>query len=123
MISIGSVIKKLRAINNVSQQEMSERLGVSCQTISKWENKKTYPDISMLPEIADFFHVTIDALFQENIEDSNEVITDTDKGYLEENRTGWNQGVSNSWNGTILPAYVPYTDRKSTRLNSSHVAS
>lgn len=55
MISIGSVIKKLRAINNVSQKEMSERLGVSCQTISKWENRKTYPDISMLPEIADFF--------------------------------------------------------------------
>lgn len=117
MISIGGVIKRLRAINNVSQQEMSEKLGVSCQTISKWENKKTYPDIGMLPKIADFFHVTIDALFQENIEDSDEAITDTDKSYLEENRAGWNQSVLNAWNGTILPAYGPYTpDEKELRL-------
>ncbi len=109
MISIGNVIKRLRILNNVSQQEMSEKLGVSCQTISKWENEKTYPDICMIPDIAAFFHVTIDALFHGNIKDSNEVITDMDKGYLDENRIGWNQGVSNAWNGTILPAYGPYT--------------
>ena len=109
MISIGNVIKRLRILNNVSQQEMSEKLGVSCQTISKWENEKTYPDICMIPDIAAFFHVTIDALFHGNIKDSNEVITDMDKGYLDENRIGWNQGVSNAWSGTILPAYGPYT--------------
>lgn len=109
MISIGSTIKKLRTVSNISQKEMSERLGVSCQTISKWENKKAYPDIGMLPEIAEFFHVTIDTLFQGNIDDSNYVITATDRGYLEENRAGWNQSVSNEWNGTVLPAYGPYT--------------
>ena len=108
-MTIGSTIKKLRMANNVSQKEMSEKLGVSCQTISKWENEKSYPDIEMLPKIARFFHVTIDTLFQGNIEDYNEVITDTDRGYLEENRIGWNQSVSNEWNGTILPAYGPYT--------------
>ena len=108
-MTIGSTIKKLRMANNVSQKEMSEKLGVSCQTISKWENEKSYPDIEMLPKIASFFHVTIDTLFQGNIEDYNEVITDTDRGYLEENRIGWNQSVSNEWNGTILPAYGPYT--------------
>lgn len=109
MISVGSTIRKLRTINNISQKEMSESLGVSCQTISKWENEKTYPDIEMLPKIASFFHVTIDTLFQEHIKDSNETITDTDKNFLEENRAGWNQSVSNSWNGTILPSYGPYT--------------
>ena len=109
MIAIGSTIKKLRIVNNISQREMSEKLGVSCQTVSKWENEKAYPDISMLPQIAEFFHITIDALFQGNVEDSNEVITDADKGYLEKNRAGWNQSVSNAWNGTILPDYGPYT--------------
>jgi len=108
MISIGSTIKRLRTMNHVSQKDMAENLGVSCQTISKWENEKTYPDIGMLPEIADFFHVTIDALFQGNVKASNEIITDTDKGYLEENRAGWDQSVSNAWNGTILPDYGPY---------------
>ena len=108
-MSIGSTIKRLRIINSVSQKEMSEKLGVSCQTISKWENEKTNPDIGMLPEIAGFFHVTIDTLFQGNVEDFNEVITDADRGYLEENRVGWNHCVSNAWNGTILPDYGPYT--------------
>ena len=109
MMSIGSTIKKLRIVNQVSQKEMSEKLGVSCQTISKWENEKSYPDIEMLPEIAGFFHVTIDSLFQGKVEDLNEAITDADRGYLEENRVGWNQSVLNEWNGTILPAYGPYT--------------
>lgn len=109
MISIGSIIKKLRTVSNISQKEMSEKLGVSCQTISKWENNRAYPDIVMLPEIAEFFHVTIDTLFQGNVDDSNYVITDTDRGYLEENRAGWNQSVSNEWSGTVLPAYGPYT--------------
>ena len=45
MISIGSVIKKLRTVNNISQKEISEKLGISCQTISKWENNKTYPAV------------------------------------------------------------------------------
>ncbi len=109
MISVGSVIKKLRTINNISQKEISEKLGISCQTISKWENNKTYPDISMLPEIAAFFHVTIDALFQENIKDSNDIIMDINKDYFEKNSAGWNQSVSGSWEGTTLPAYGPYS--------------
>ena len=109
MIAIGSTIRKLRILNNISQKEMSEKLGVSCQTISKWENEKSYPDIGMLPNIAAFFHITIDTLFQGKLEDSNEVITDAVKGYMEENRVAWNQSVSNSWTGTILPAYGPYT--------------
>lgn len=109
MISIGSTIKKLRTVSNISQKEMSEKLGVSCQTISKWENKKAYPDIGMLPKITDFFHVTIDTLFQGNLDDSNYVIADTNRDYLKENRAGWNQSVSHEWNGTVLPAYGPYT--------------
>lgn len=108
MVSIGNTIKRLRTVSNVSQKEMAEKLGVSCQTISKWENGKACPDIGMLPEIADFFHVTIDALFTGNVADSNDVITDTDSVYLEENRVGWNQSVSHEWNGTVLPAYGPY---------------
>lgn len=108
MISIGRTIKKLRVVNGVSQKEMAEKLKVSCQTISKWENEKTYPDIGMLPEIAGFFHITIDALFQGNINDADEVMADVDKGYLEGNKTGWDQSVFNAWDGTILPSYGPY---------------
>ena len=108
-MSIGSTIKKLRTINRISQKEMSEKLSVSCQTISKWETGRSYPEIEKLPEIADFFHVTIDTLFQGNVEDFNETLTNAERGYLEENRTGWDQSISKDWNGTILPNYGPYT--------------
>lgn len=109
MSTIGSTIKKLRTINNISQKTMSEKLNVSCQTISKWENEKAYPDIVLLPDIADFFHTTIDALFQGKIEDANVLMSEKDRGYMEENRTGWNQVINSTWNGTYLPYYGPYT--------------
>lgn len=55
-------IKKNRRESNLSQEAFAERLGVSFQTISKWERGECYPDIEMLPQIANFFGITIDAL-------------------------------------------------------------
>lgn len=60
---VGKNIKKLRDERGITQQQLSEILGVSYQTISKWECNITSPDISMLPEIADYFEVSIDSLF------------------------------------------------------------
>lgn len=55
-------IKKNRRESNLSQEAFAERLGVSFQTISKWERGECYPDIEMLPQIANFFGISIDAL-------------------------------------------------------------
>lgn len=55
-------IRKNRRESNLSQEVFAERLGVSFQTISKWERGECYPDIEMLPKIANFFGITIDAL-------------------------------------------------------------
>lgn len=52
----------LRKKRNVTQQELGDAIGVSYQTISKWENRVTMPDIGMLPELAEYFHVTVDEL-------------------------------------------------------------
>lgn len=60
---IGKNIKNLRDERGITQQQLSEVFGVSYQTISKWENNITSPDISILPEIADYFEVSIDSLF------------------------------------------------------------
>lgn len=56
-------IKRLRVDMRLSQEELSERLGVSRQAVSKWETGDTAPDISILPMLASVFGVTIDALF------------------------------------------------------------
>ncbi|MBQ8717778.1 MAG: helix-turn-helix transcriptional regulator [Clostridia bacterium] len=55
-------IRKNRRESNLSQEAFAEHLGVSFQTVSKWERGECYPDIELLPKIANFFGVTIDAL-------------------------------------------------------------
>lgn len=59
---IGEVIASLRREKNVTQEELAQFVGVSAQAVSKWENGGA-PDCALLPGIADFFGVTIDALF------------------------------------------------------------
>ena len=61
-MNIGKKIKQLRIQHHITQQEFSESLGVSVQTISRWENEVNCPDIVMLPIIASYFHVSTDFL-------------------------------------------------------------
>lgn len=59
---LGDIIKKLRKQRNLTQEQIAEAFGVSCQAISKWETGTSYPDISLLPIIADYFGVSVDYL-------------------------------------------------------------
>ena len=61
-INFGINLKKFRKERELTQETLAEILGVSFQTISKWERAETYPDITMLPTIASFFKVSIDDL-------------------------------------------------------------
>ena len=56
-------LKELRAIGGMTQEEVANRLGVSSQTVSKWERGLLYPDIALLPKIALLFKCSIDSLF------------------------------------------------------------
>lgn len=60
--SIGTKIATLRKQKDITQEEMANAIGTSAQAISKWERGKNYPDIELLPIIADFFSTTIDNL-------------------------------------------------------------
>jgi len=62
-ITIGQNIYQLRKSYNLTQSKLAEKLGVTEQTISKWENDICSPDISILPNIANLFHVSIDRIF------------------------------------------------------------
>ena len=55
--------KELRMKHNMTQDEVAERLGVSTQTVSKWERGIFAPDINLLPKIAVMYHCSIDSLF------------------------------------------------------------
>ena len=62
-IKIGNIIRELRSRDSRKQEDLANALGVTCQAVSRWEASKGYPDIEMIPAIANFFHVSIDELF------------------------------------------------------------
>ncbi len=61
-IKIGEKIKELRKKADVKQERFAEYLGVSAQAVSKWEVEGCYPDIELLPSIANFFNISINEL-------------------------------------------------------------
>ena len=67
-MELGLKIKDLRVKHGLTQEELANKLGVSFQTISKWENLVTMPDVALLPEISEVFGVTIDELFDLSVE-------------------------------------------------------
>lgn len=62
MCSIGEKIAELRRDRKMTQEGLANMIGVSAQSVSKWENNVTMPDIVLLPIIADIFEVTVDEL-------------------------------------------------------------
>ncbi|MDR0861957.1 MAG: helix-turn-helix transcriptional regulator [Oscillospiraceae bacterium] len=61
-IKISENLKRLRITREVTQERLAEYLGVTTQSVSKWERGDNYPDIAQLPAIAAFFDVTVDDL-------------------------------------------------------------
>ena len=61
-LNIGETIKRLRKEREITQEEFAEILGVSCQSVSRWENDNCYPDIELIPTIAEFFGISTDRL-------------------------------------------------------------
>lgn len=68
MLKLGENLKRLRVQNEQTQEQLAEVLGVSPQAVSRWEKGTTYPDITLLPAIANYFDITTDELLDVNIE-------------------------------------------------------
>ena len=62
MSSLGSRINEYRRQRNITQEQLADAMGVTSQAVSKWENDISCPDISILPQLADFFSVSMDRL-------------------------------------------------------------
>lgn len=63
-VSFGEKIAKLRRKSRLTQKELAEKLNISDKAVSKWENGGGYPEITMLPALAEIFGVSIDYLFK-----------------------------------------------------------
>ena len=78
-IKIGAIIKKLRADNNITQDTLATAIGVTPQAISRWESEGGYPDIELLPALADFFSVSTDELLGYKLSEREEELANIKK--------------------------------------------
>ena len=75
-MTIGANIKRLRTAKNITQEQLSVAMNVTCAAVSKWERGESYPDITLLQPLAYFFEVTLDELMGY---DQKKVQADIDK--------------------------------------------
>lgn len=79
-MNLGKTINELRKKNNMTQEELASKLGVSAQAVSKWENDLACPDISLLQDLSKMFGITVDELLNGEYEkkdnsNKNDILT------------------------------------------------
>ena len=62
MLYLPENLKKYRLLKNLTQEDIAQYLGITAQSVSKWERGESYPDITFLPALANVFETSIDLL-------------------------------------------------------------
>lgn len=86
-MELGKQIKKYRGQVHLSQEEFAEQLFVSRQTVSNWENDKSYPDIKSLLLMSEIFHISLDQLVKGDIEKMKREIDAQEFGRFQKDST------------------------------------
>lgn len=71
-MNLANNLRKIRKENNLSQEQLAEKLGVSRQSVSKWESEQAYPEMEKMIQICDLFDITMDELLNQNVSAVNE---------------------------------------------------
>ena len=82
-MELGKKIATYRKNMNITQEALACQLGISNQAVSKWETEQSYPDVELLPKIADIFNVTLDELF--------------DRAFADEHKASVSDGATLPW--------------------------
>ena len=75
MINLGEKIKTLRVKSGRTQEELASAVGVTAQAVSRWENTVCYPDVELIPPIANYFGITTDELLGVNCESDDMIVS------------------------------------------------
>ena len=94
--TLGKRIAMLRKEKGLTQEQLAEKVGVSAQAVSKWENDVSCPDITLLPLLADILGVTVDELLGVKPIEPHVIILDKDEAPNEEKKG--NRHFSWEWN-------------------------
>ncbi len=71
-MNLSENLKRIRKDNNLSQEQLADKLGVSRQSVSKWESGLAYPEMDKVLQICKMFNLNIDELLNQNIKEVNE---------------------------------------------------
>lgn len=93
-MKLGQTIAEMRKQNNMTQAEVADALHISYQAVSKWERDESLPDITMLPSIAELFHISIDKLLGNSYEIKAEEHVETDQCVDENIQQDINQKIT-----------------------------
>jgi len=85
-MNLGNKIRELRRAANLTQEQLAVSLNISAQAVSKWEMGASYPDMTMIPVLAAFFKVSLDELFDFDVNNVEKEIEDI---RLEYNKYFW----------------------------------
>lgn len=77
-MELSNQIKKYRNDLNMSQEELADKVYVTRQTVSNWENEKSYPDINSLLLLSALFNISLDQLIKGDIETMKEIISESE---------------------------------------------
>ena len=75
-MNFGKNLQVLRKMTNLTQENLAEKLDVSRQTVSKWEQNLAYPEIEKLIEVCELFHCSVDQILRENMIISDEAYSE-----------------------------------------------
>ena len=70
-MNLSDNLKRIRKENNLSQEQLADKLGVSRQSVSKWESGQAYPEMDKVLQLCQLFNLNIDELLNQNIKDVN----------------------------------------------------
>ena len=71
-MNLSDNLKRIRKENNLSQEQLADKLGVSRQAVSKWESNQAYPEMDKVLQICKMFNLNIDELLNQNLKEVNE---------------------------------------------------
>lgn len=107
-MNLGENLLKARKSSSLSQEEVAEKLGVSRQTISKWELNETLPDIRQSKKLASLYHLSLDGLidFDFDLKEIERIIEKTTEEKQE--KINWTKAWSKKY--PILATYQNIVD-------------
>ncbi len=82
MLKIGEKIKELRKAQDITQEKLADYLNISYQAVSKWENGLALPDITLVPQLANFFGVSADELLGITKPEQSQELKEYEKRYF-----------------------------------------